>query len=193
MVTDQVALDSYIDAGVLAAAALANGLTKGFARGRPMGGIEPLAAIGQALAIDPPSVAALKAADGPGFIALAERLREVFADLDRGDVDTAAHRVNDLLAMHPATPHLASEDGIWRLHHHTADASVLPMWTSICAEGLARMIGAQASHRLGICLADNCDRVFVDTSRNASRRFCSIACQNRTKTAAFRSRNAGHA
>jgi predicted RNA-binding Zn ribbon-like protein len=30
--------------------------------------------------------------------------------------------------------------------------------------------------------------VFVDLSRNGSRRFCSAACQNRTKAAALRAR-----
>jgi predicted RNA-binding Zn ribbon-like protein len=63
------------------------------------------------------------------------------------------------------------------------------MWTAICAEGLARIVGLQAAHRLGVCSASRCDRVFVDTSKNATRRFCSPACQNRTKMAAFRSRH----
>jgi predicted RNA-binding Zn ribbon-like protein len=40
--------------------------------------------------------------------------------------------------------------------------------------------------RLGVCAAPRCDRVYVDTSRNATRRFCSTACQNRVKAAAFR-------
>jgi predicted RNA-binding Zn ribbon-like protein len=31
--------------------------------------------------------------------------------------------------------------------------------------------------------------VYVDTSRNGTRRFCSTTCQNRVKTAAFRSRH----
>lgn len=181
-------LDSYIDAGVLAAVELVNGLTEGYAHGRPISATDALATIKHALAVDPPSVAAVKNRDVPGFIELAGQLRPVFQDLDRGDVDAAARRLNVLLARHPATPHLAKEDGIWRLHHHPADAPLLPMWTSICTDGLARLIGAQAAHRLGVCNAANCDRVFVDTSKNASRRFCSVACQNRTKTAAFRQR-----
>ncbi|WP_405875666.1 CGNR zinc finger domain-containing protein [Streptomyces xanthophaeus] len=36
--------------------------------------------------------------------------------------------------------------------------------------------------------AGRCDRVYADTSRNAARQFCSTACQNRTKAAAFRAR-----
>ena len=42
--------------------------------------------------------------------------------------------------------------------------------------------------RLGVCAADRCDRVFVDVSRNAGKRFCSLSCQNRVKAAAFRGR-----
>ena len=74
--------------------------------------------------------------------------------------------------------------GRWRLHHHPVDADLVPMWTSICAEGLARMIGAGHADRLGTCAGPECDRVFVDLSKNASRRFCSTTCQNRVKAAA---------
>ena len=45
--------------------------------------------------------------------------------------------------------------------------------------------------RAAIALAEKSqpfERVYVDTSKNAKRRFCSTACQNRTKAAAFRQR-----
>ncbi|WP_203218370.1 CGNR zinc finger domain-containing protein [Nocardia brasiliensis] len=32
-----------------------------------------------------------------------------------------------------------------------------------------------------MCSADNCDRVYLDTSRNGTKRFCGTACQNRAK------------
>ena len=51
------------------------------------------------------------------------------------------------------------------------------------------MIGSGQSDRLGTCMAARCDRVFVDLSKNTSRRFCSTSCQNRTKAAAFRQRH----
>jgi predicted RNA-binding Zn ribbon-like protein len=44
------------------------------------------------------------------------------------------------------------------------------------------------AQRPGICSAPSCDRVFVDTSRNGTKRFCTTACQNRVKAAAFRAR-----
>jgi predicted RNA-binding Zn ribbon-like protein len=185
-----VEFDSYIDAGVLAAVGFVNGLTPGSAGGRPFAPDDPVATIQDVLAVDQLSLAMLNVGDAAGFIRLAHHLRGVFECLEQRDLANAANALNTLLATHPANPHLAIENGRWRLHHHPLDAALVPMWTSICAEGLARMIGAECAHRLGICNAVACDRVFVDTSKNASRRYCSIGCQNRTKTAAFRHRQA---
>jgi predicted RNA-binding Zn ribbon-like protein len=67
------------------------------------------------------------------------------------------------------------------------------MWTSICAEAMARLIASGHAHRLGTCEDAECNRVFVDVSRNGSRRFCSTTCQNRIKTAAFRRRRSPRA
>lgn len=181
-------LDSYTDAGTLASVEFANKLTPGYANGKPVAEIDVVQAVREVVAIDPPSVAAVSENDADDFVALAKRLRAIFVGIDGGDIDEAAELLNNILSEHPASPYLAKEEGVWHLHHHPADAAVLPMWTAICAEGLARMIGTQNAHRLGICVADNCDRVFADTSKNATRRFCSSTCQNRTKTAAFRAR-----
>jgi predicted RNA-binding Zn ribbon-like protein len=151
---------------------------------------EAIDAVRRVLAIDPPTAELVRKADGPGFVALAERLRVVFDHLDRGEIDDAADQLNELLAAHPAHPHLAKEGGRWRLHHHPADAALVPMVTAICAEGMARAVGEGDAGRLGRCGSDDCDRVFLDGSKNASRRFCSTRCQNRVKAAAFRRRRA---
>jgi len=45
--------------------------------------------------------------------------------------------------------------------------------------------------RLGLCAAEDCQDVFVDTSRNSSRRFCSETCASRAGVAAYRSRQRG--
>lgn len=184
-------LDSYIDAGVFASAALANGLVGGFKGGEKAELPKPGIAIKRALEIDPPSIRNLKETDFAGFLDLAESLRQIFVSSTESDLDRAANIVNELLRKSPASPYLAKEDGIWRLHHHPPDAPVLPMWRAICAESMARMIGAQAADRLGICNAVRCDRVFVDTSKNGTKRYCSSSCQNRSKMAAFRARKAG--
>lgn len=178
-------LDSYEDAGVIAAVELINALAPG---PEDAAGAARLAAIAGILAVDPPSLAMLKARDVPGFVALAERLRQVFDDMRGDDIDAAAALLNQLLAEHPAHPHLAKEEGRWRLHHHPVDVALVPMWASICAEALARMIASGHAHRFGTCEDAECNRVFFDVSRNGSRRFCSTTCQNRIKAAAFRRR-----
>ncbi len=183
-------IGSYEDSGAAVAVGLVNALVLDHAFGRPAPPTDPVAAIRRILEIDPPSAARFRAGDVPGFVALAEHLREIFTQLHQGDIDAAASRLNDLLAEHPAHPHLANDNGRWRLHHHPIDAAVVPMATAVCAEGMARMIGAGADNRLGTCSSDDCDRVFLDESKNASRRFCSTTCQNRVKAAAFRRRQA---
>jgi predicted RNA-binding Zn ribbon-like protein len=180
--TGQVTLDSYVDAGVLVALDLVNepSLEEG---GR--------AALARLLERDPASVAQLRRRDVPGFVTLATDLRRVFEDLDARDLPAAAARLNRLLARHPAHPHLAIEQGRFRLHHHPMRAAVVPMWTAICAEAIARQVGAGHAERFGRCEAPGCGRVFFDESKNATRRFCSTTCQNRVKAAAFRERQRG--
>jgi predicted RNA-binding Zn ribbon-like protein len=186
-VTRKVKLDSYRDAGVLVSIDLVNELVIAGAGER--GPREAVAALKQTLAVDPVSVAALRPAHVKGFVRLARELHQVFADLDGEDLNAAAARLNRLLAKHPAHPHLAEEGSRWRLHHHPEDAPMLSMWSAICAEGLASMIAAGKASRLGICERVECGRAYVDLTRNGSRRFCCLNCQNRVKVAAFRERN----
>ena len=185
--TGKVKLDSYKDAGILVSIDLVNELAVGAAG--EQGPREAVAALKRILAVDVDTVAALRPAHAKGFSALARELHLVFADLAGGALDAAAARLNRLLAKHPAHPHLAKEGGRWRLHHHPEEAPLLSMWSAICAEGLASMISADKASRLGICERVECGRAYVDLTRNGSRRFCGLNCQNRVKVAAFRERS----
>jgi predicted RNA-binding Zn ribbon-like protein len=119
--------------------------------------------------------------------------RDVFTATDAGDSDTAATRVNELLRWTGARPELERHDGShWHLHFHSADRKLPGGWAAGCAAGLATVVGGPMHDRLGVCTAPHCDRVYVDVSRNGTRRFCSTTCQNRVKTAAFRARQAGN-
>ena len=188
--TDQEQFGSYEDSGLVVAVDLVNGLTLRHAFGRPVPPTEPFSAVKRVLEIDPASAAQLRDRDVPGFITLATQLREVFRNLHHRNIDAAASRLNELLAAHTAHPHLAKDDGRWHVHHHPIDAGLVPMATAVSAEAMARMIGAGEGNRLGTCDSDDCDRVFLDGSKNGSRRFCSTTCQNRVKAAAFRRRQA---
>ncbi|MFL6072110.1 MAG: CGNR zinc finger domain-containing protein [Mycobacteriales bacterium] len=194
--TGQVNFNSHLDAIVSASVELVNRLTPGEARGRTFTAPEEPEA--QAAAV----VAALTAAgrrprvpidgtDGAEFAEFAARLREVFAAVARDDVNAAAVQVNWLLADTGARPQLDRHDGEpWHLHFHGRDESMAVGWAAGCATGLAVVLGSDGYGRLGVCTAPRCDRVYVDTSRNGTRRFCSTACQNRVKAAAFRARSA---
>jgi predicted RNA-binding Zn ribbon-like protein len=183
-----VQFDSYDHAGARTAVDLVNGLAVAHAFGRTVERRDPRDVIDPILAGDP-TWPRPRMDDIPELVALAARLRAVFDEIDGGDLDGAARRLNDLLAAHPAYPYLAKEGRVWRLHHHPADADLVPMASAICAEALARVIGAGAADRLGTCGADECERVFLDASKNGSRRFCSTTCQNRVKASAFRRRH----
>jgi predicted RNA-binding Zn ribbon-like protein len=120
---------------------------------------------------------------------LAAGLRLVFERAEQGDVDGAARQVNRLLEEYRASPELATHDGQgWHLHFHSSDAGAAARSGAACATGLAVVIGTGGADRLGVCNASNCDRVYVDTSRNGCRRFCGESCMNRTKVSKFRAR-----
>ena len=189
--------DSHISGVVHSAIALVNAVTPGWHGGRPvpaLDGDELTDAVGAALTTGmrfDGDGELVDGADALRIAALAAELRAVIEDIDAGDVDNAAGRLNALLHETEARPTLARHDGEpWHLHFHAADAPPASSWVAPMATGLAVMVGNPSVQRLGICTAADCDRAYVDTSRNGTRRFCSTTCQNRVKTAAFRARKA---
>ena len=115
--------------------------------------------------------------------------RRVIEDIDGGDLARAAKRTNVLLRRTGARPQLDTHGpGVWNLHFHGPDDSFGVGWSAGIAAGLAMALGTSDAGRLGVCEAERCDRVYLDTSRNGGRRFCSARCQSRTKAAAHRAR-----
>jgi len=193
-VTGQVNFSSHMDAVVAVAVRLVNALTPGEARGRPY---SPPAAddlpavVAEALQAGRRPPRDVTADEAAGFGMVAGALRAVFDLVAADRIDEAACEVNALLAFTGARPQLDRHDGEpWHLHFHGADDSLVTGWAAGCATGLAVVLGSDLYGRLGVCTAERCDRVYVDTSRNGTRRFCSTACQNRVKAAAFRARQA---
>jgi predicted RNA-binding Zn ribbon-like protein len=179
-----------MDAVVTVAVRLVNALTPGQAHGRPYlppdGGRMP-AAVTAALRAGRTETREVSPGEAAEFRAVAEGIRAVFDAVAAGRTDAAARRVNEMLAATGARPRLDRHDGEpWHLHFHGAEDSLVTGWAAGCATGLAVVLGSDLRGRLGVCTAPRCDRVYVDTSRNATRRFCSTSCQNRVKAAAFR-------
>jgi predicted RNA-binding Zn ribbon-like protein len=113
------------------------------------------------------------------------RLRAVFFAPDDG---TASSALNSLLGQSGARPQLSNHDGSWHLHFVSDSASVGERVVIVSAMGLATLLADFGRERLGICQADDCEDVFVDTSRNRSRRYCTDTCSSRTNVAAYRAR-----
>lgn len=190
-VTGQVDFDSHIEGIVEQVVALVNALCPGEARGRPYPPAADTAELrARAASARTPSYAQPRTdADVAGLANLADDLRTVFEAVAGGDHDTAATCLNGLMADHAAVPTLIRHDGEpWHLHFHGADAAYLDGIGGSMAVGLAYVLGGAHADRIGVCSAPACDRVYLDVSRNGTRRFCSTACQNRVKTAAFRRR-----
>jgi predicted RNA-binding Zn ribbon-like protein len=183
-----------MDAVVAVAVRLVNMLTPGEAHGRPYSApaaADMPAAVTQALQAGRRPPREVTAAEAAAFAEVATSLRGVFEAVTGGRIDEAAAEVNAMLTATGARPQLDRHDGEpWHLHFHGADDSLVSGWAAGCATGLAVVLGSDLYGRLGVCTADRCDRVYVDTSRNGTRRFCSTACQNRVKAAAFRARQA---
>jgi len=109
-------------------------------------------------------------------VALAETQPDVLAGL------------NELLALARPRPHATDHDGELHLHYARPDARALEQLTTTVAMGLSQVVVQHGWQRLGVCSAEGCDDVYVDTSRNASRRYCSNTCASRSTVAAYRAR-----
>ncbi|TFV53687.1 CGNR zinc finger domain-containing protein [Blastococcus sp. TF02A-35] len=97
-------------------------------------------------------------------------------------------RLNQLLALARPRPYATDHDGELHLHYARPDAPALEQLTTTVAMGLSQVVVQHGWQRLGVCSAEGCDDVYVDTSRNASRRYCSNTCASRSTVAAYRAR-----
>ncbi|WP_121256619.1 CGNR zinc finger domain-containing protein [Nocardioides ferulae] len=121
-------------------------------------------------------------------------LRPVFEASAADDAQQVVDLLNELLVRHPITPRIASHDG-QDLHLHAASksASVAELLMGEALMGLASLVIDLGPTRMGVCAATPCTNVFVDTSPNASRRYCSDRCSSRANVAAYRARQRAEA
>ncbi|MBA2774003.1 MAG: CGNR zinc finger domain-containing protein [Nocardioidaceae bacterium] len=127
--------------------------------------------------------------DLPVMKRLRRELRPVFEASSAGDEEQVVSLVNALLRKHPVSPHIAGHDSsTWHLHVAERGSSVSSLMTAECVMGLAMLVVDFGPTRLGVCSSAKCDNVFIDTSPNSSRRYCSDRCSSRANVAAYRAR-----
>ncbi|MFJ1705188.1 CGNR zinc finger domain-containing protein [Kitasatospora sp. NPDC088346] len=129
----------------------------------------------------------LTPADVTAVQAVRGRLREVFS---ADSTDRAAELVNAVVAAAGTTPRLTNHDHHgWHIHYFAPHAAIGDHLAAELGMALAFIVMAGERERLRRCEAPDCARVFVDLSRNRSRRYCdSRTCGNRLHVAAYRAR-----
>ncbi|MFD9208123.1 CGNR zinc finger domain-containing protein [Streptomyces sioyaensis] len=135
------------------------------------------------------------------------RLRAVFEAADAGDEVLAVDLLNALMMEFPVSPQISghehrddggtsrsggAESGRGRpdWHMHIADhaANATAGYAATACMGLAFHLTDLGVDRLGLCQARPCRNVYLDTSTNRSRRYCSDRCATRANVAAYRAR-----
>lgn len=131
--------------------------------------------------------------------ALRSRLREVLVEQDSAIEESEEERTtriarlaNELFTETRTLPQLRKHDQWdWHLHAVPNESGVAERTAADVAVALADVVLDGETSRFGTCAADGCGALFVDLSRNRSKRFCDVGnCANRTHVAAFRARQA---
>ncbi|WP_375384452.1 CGNR zinc finger domain-containing protein [uncultured Microbacterium sp.] len=116
------------------------------------------------------------------------RLRELW-EVDR---DNAVDLVNALLHDGRALPRLVRHDDLdWHIHATADDAALSTRILVETAMAFVDVIRSDEYDRVRICSADDCDSVYIDYSKNGSKRYCDTGnCGNRMNVIAYRQRKA---
>ena len=113
-------------------------------------------------------------------------LRQVFETTDARE---AAARLNELLLATGAVPRVTGHDeSDLHMHFEPLEAGIAAWVGAVAAMALAVVLCEHGVERLGVCSAASCKDVYVDTSKNRSKRYCSEGCAHRASVAAFRAR-----
>jgi predicted RNA-binding Zn ribbon-like protein len=134
---------------------------------------------------EPKLADAVRARDLPSAQSLRTNLRRAF------EVPSERHAVdalNYVVRGSDAKPQLEGPDGAWGYAFHSQSSdpiSALAMRTGLALLDVIRNDGWE---RFGLCAASPCVAVYVDLSKNRSRKYCSQLCADRMNQAAYRRR-----
>ena len=118
-----------------------------------------------------------------------KRFREVFELGKAGRETEVVVELNALLEMFPVQPRISGHDTCdWHMHVASRGSSVSAEYLAGAVWGLAVWLCEYGSARFGVCADGRCGNVYLDTSSNNCRRFCSERCATRSHVAAHRAR-----
>jgi predicted RNA-binding Zn ribbon-like protein len=129
------------------------------------------------------------AADLPALLELRRDLRAVFDAAGAGRSAEAVGTLNRLLEQHRPQPSISGhDDSDWHLHVADDRGPVATEFATGAVMGLTMAFLDLGPERFGTCADPRCRGVFLDVSRNRSRRYCSDRCASRANVAAHRQR-----
>jgi predicted RNA-binding Zn ribbon-like protein len=117
--------------------------------------------------------------------AMRDRLRTAFAAVDEA---AAVEELNALAREAGAIPQLAPKNGGWSFRYGVGRRPLVDELAGRASIALLGVIAEGGWSRFGRCAASPCCCVFVDRSRNRSRRYCCHYCADRATQAAARRR-----
>jgi predicted RNA-binding Zn ribbon-like protein len=117
--------------------------------------------------------------------AMRDRLRTAFA---AGDEAASVEELNALAREAGAIPQLAPKNGGWSFRYGVGRRPLVDELAGRASIALLGVIAEGGWSRFGLCAASPCCCVFVDRSRNRSRRYCCHYCADRATQAAARRR-----
>jgi len=120
------------------------------------------------------------------------RLRAQLDDIVQAEsMDERFRIINELFRSASAIPNIVVHDPDPEPHFHYTldDAAYSDQIKGITAYAMGRLIIMNEFHRLKTCEGIDCNRLFLDTTRNSIRRYCNgKTCGNRIHSARYRSR-----
>lgn len=120
-----------------------------------------------------------------------QRVRSRLREYWECDLERAVEITNGLLLDGDARPRLVIHEPLgWHVHATGDDAPLADRLAVDTAMAMIDVIRAEELDRLKVCDADDCADVYVDLSRNRSRKFCDGTCGNNANVAAYRARKA---
>ncbi len=124
-------------------------------------------------------------ADLAAVLELREVLRGVFS---AESADEAARILHGILADASASPRISVQKDRPHFRFETQAAGTAAWLAVTTASGLSVVLCDVGLDRFGSCSSHTCVDVYVDSSKNRSRRHCSTRCATRENVAALRQR-----
>ncbi|MBT9607184.1 CGNR zinc finger domain-containing protein [Microbacterium sp.] len=125
-------------------------------------------------------------------VAAVRGIRGRLRDLWTVDRDGAVPLVNGMLADGRALPQLVRHDDMdWHIHASDPEEPLARRMLVEAALAFVDVIRADEYARVRTCDADDCQGVYIDFSKNGSKRYCDSGnCGNRMNVNAYRRRRA---